>query len=191
MKNIFICFLFTLNCCYSQQFSVGLVSGVQSFSGNNFMAKTYKNHFFSKVDARQVFKNKIGVGAFFSFALPNIATTEFIGNSSSARVTEFGVLAFYNVALLKKWAFIPKVGIGYHQLKNTLDTDNTKSYFTNGTVYNLGSELQHKFNDDFSLNVSFDYGYIDLSHVKASSLLGTSYQSANKLGVSAGVRFYF
>ena len=191
MKNILIAVVFTFNLCAAQQFSFGLVSGVQSFSGNNFMAKTYKSHFFSKIDLRHSFKNKMGVSTYFSFALPKIKTTEFIGNSSTARVTEVGVLALYNINFSKSWDFIPKIGIGYQQLKNTLDADNKKSYFTNGAVYNLGSEFQYRFNEDFSLNASLDYGFVDLSHVQSSRFVDTSYQSSNKIGVSAGVRFLF
>jgi hypothetical protein len=173
--------------------SYGISSGNKIFIDNNFLAKSYTNNPPFCIDLRFYVHNNFGGGVYYRRNTAALKTKQYVGNSTHAVFKDWGFYACYFMQLEKKWLFIPKIGIATLNLKNQLhnDFDDSKyDYSTNGTTYFIAPEIHYFFHNNISVFSSLEYGFIDLSDVKASSALDTSYKSSVQLIMEAGVRFW-
>lgn len=172
--------------------SFGLVVGSKIFFGDNFLAKTYSNKVAFTYDFNKILYRNFGVGIFIKSMQAKPFTTEYVGNSTYAKVIESGLYINYMKKVSARWIFIPKFGIASFTLDNYIKSTIDKkgyNYFTHGTSYYFSPEINYYLNKNLRLCANAEYGFIDLSTVNANSaVIGTNYNSANQLNFGVGIR---
>ncbi len=175
-------------------FSIGTNEGLKSFTGNNFISKTYKASASTTIDIRFRIYGNWGIGGGGEWSSPSLKSLQYVGNSTSATMTNWFGYLFYNVYLGKKWMFVPKIGTGSYRLTNTLEANDyykTYTYSTHGYSYFAAPEINFFLTKHISANAVVQYTYINLRSMNANeSVIGTNYHKTNQFLGSIGVRFW-
>ncbi|PZP51933.1 MAG: hypothetical protein DI598_01985 [Pseudopedobacter saltans] len=176
-------------------FSFGVNEGIKTFSGNNFISKSYKTSASTSFDIRFKVYENWGIGGGGEFSSPSIKTIQYVGNSTKAKMSSWFGYVFYKINVGEKWLFVPKIGIYSYSLTNTLESNDfysTYDYRTKGNAYFVAPEINYFLTKHISANANIQYSYIKLHDMNANEeAIGISYQKSNQFLTSVGIRFWF
>ena len=180
---------------YKESLSVGVSTGFSTFSGNNFIAKSYNSNIPLTFYLQFPVYSNIGVGFLYQDSRSSLKSTEYVGNSSAGYFNRMGTFGCYYGKLGKRFLVMPMMGVGFLRLKNVLDNslnlnNGSYRYKTNGTYYSVSTDLHYFLNKHVSVFTNVEYSYLDFSGVNASTQNGVSYNSANFYGVQLGVKVW-
>ena len=202
-RYLIILFVFLTNPIFAQKrpmetkklSSFGILLGSKTFYGDNFLTKTYSNRVSFNYDFNKIIYQNFGAGVFYRSTQAKLTTTEFVGNSTFAKITEYGFYINYLKEVGLRWHVLPKIGVSHFALRNRIIStfDNEKyNYFTYGQTFYFSPEIHYLLNKDLRLCANAEYGFINLSSVKGNNMAtGTNYNSADQLNLGIGIKIGF
>lgn len=170
------------------KFSIGLTTGLDGFSKNSFLSKSYKNFRSTKLDMTYPISNVYGFGFLLEFKTPEIISTAYVGNTKNVFITEIGAFATYKKQFNPRLYFLGMLGISNFNLKNTIRGN--YRYRSTGTKVFAYPELGFKLKPWLSLTAQGNIGYIGF-YINASDKLDTNYKNVFNYGAKLGLRFHY
>lgn len=173
-----------------KKFSVGISLGLESYSTKSFIAQSYDGVKSIRLDMTYPIKDYFGFGFLIEFKSPNIKSTEFVGETQSAMITELGAFATYYIPLSSTLSFTGMAGVSNFNLRNTIITNQKYHYRSTGYKIFVYPELNYKLGNAFSVFTQANLGYINFA-VEANDDLNANYNTAFNYGGRLGLRFHY
>ncbi len=191
----FLCsFVHAQNSGFNPKASFGISTGSVSLIGNNFIAKTYDSKTPFKLDVNVNIVHNLGLGIDFGQWNGNIKTTDYVGNSTNGKFTNWGYYLHYYYQPSDKWIFVPKIGLGNFWVKNTLDNveniDKSDHYYlSKGNSIFLAPEVNYLPIKNLAIFAHLQYQSTKMK-VNGAAQTGTNYNNSKLLSIDIGIRLW-
>ena len=193
MKKITLLLLFVFGISYSQEIKrdkvidlepsmrIGVVLPIHF--GDNILSKEFNNNigFNTNFSFIKIYDLKLSFG--FEYQKYN-ETNSSIGIISHVNKYSYSIQSDYTINLNPKYAIIPFVNYAYADLnfKNSINSIAKQK----GNEIRIGSYLDYKLNNTFSMYVGFNY-YKLVNDIKASSQDKKYYGTSDAFQISLGI----